>query len=187
MTKVKIQTQPATTSPLDLAQVETLVGRMAAVRNQERTVTAQMDELLTAIRRRYEPELLELTRQIETMHAAVQKWAETHPAQFAPRKSLELRHGTIGFRTGNPRLKTVGRRNWDTVLQALRDADWGRTYIRVKEEVNKEQLIADVGSRALRAEDLLRVGAQVTREESFFVDPNLTNVTDRQAASLAAA
>ena len=108
--KTKTQANPKSILPRDLAEVENLVGHIAAARNHERALTAQMDDLLTAIRQRYEPQLLELAGQIESMHGAVQSWAEANPDRFAPRKSLDLCHGTIGFRTGNPRLKTVARR-----------------------------------------------------------------------------
>ena len=54
------------------------------------------------------------------------------------------------------------------MLQALHAMRWGGAYIRVKEEINKEQIIADIGAQ-LKA-DLRKVGAEVVQEESFFVE-----------------
>jgi phage host-nuclease inhibitor protein Gam len=86
---------------------------------------------------------------------------------------------------GPPKLKTLAKRKWDGVLGALRACRWGAAYIRIKEEINKEQIIADIGAGILSGADLRKAGAQVVREESFFVEPKLARSENREVAEAA--
>ncbi|MDB6111410.1 MAG: Mu Gam family protein, partial [Pedosphaera sp.] len=159
----------------------------ASAKNHERLTTARMDAEIGAVRDKYQPALEANAQRLAEMSTAVQGWAEANPQEFHQRKSIEFVCGTIGFRTGTPKLKTLGRQTWDVVLQALRRVKWGSAYIRTKEEINKEQLIADVSAQSLSAADLLKIGAVVIREESFFIDPKLTETETRQVARAEAA
>jgi phage host-nuclease inhibitor protein Gam len=181
--RIRLQVSPTLTRP----EIELLVSAIAAAKNHERLATTLMDEEIAAIREKYQPRLEAEAKRLAEMSAAVQACAEANPQEFHQRKSIEFVCGTIGFRTGTPKLKTLGRLTWDVVLQALRRAKWGSAYIRTKEEINKEQIIADVSAESLSAADLLKIGAVVIREESFFIDPKLTETETRQVARAEAA
>ena len=65
-------------------------------------------------------------------------------------------------------------------LERIQDpaGEGGRAFIRVKEEVDKEGLLA----ADLPAESLRPLGLQVIQEESFYITPRLTDTPLRQAA-----
>ena len=181
------------TNPIELDQtaiktrsdMETLVREIAGLKLNEKFLAANMDAEIQGVRDSYETRLATLAQVLAGKTEAARVWAEANPADFARRRSVDFLHGTIGFRAGTPKLKTVAKWKWDGVLQSLRDRAWGRAYIRVKEEINKEQIIADVAAQVLRPADLRQAGAQVVREESFFVEPKLTQVETREAARAA--
>jgi phage host-nuclease inhibitor protein Gam len=83
-------------------------------------------------------------------------------------------------------LKTLAKWKWDGVLHALRGFRMG-LYIRIKEEINKEQIIADVGAQVLTNPELRKAGVEVSQEESFYIEPKLTAVETRQVAKAEAA
>ena len=167
------------------AEMETLLREIAGLKLNEKLLTASLDAELRSVRDEYQGRLDTLAEVLTLKTDAARRWAETHPAAFGQRKSLELLHGVIGFRTGAPKLKTVLKFKWDGVLDALRHAAWGAAYIRVKEEINKEQIIADVNARILSEADLRKAGAQVVQEELFYVEPKFTKVEPREVAQVA--
>jgi phage host-nuclease inhibitor protein Gam len=164
------------------AEMELLMREIAGLKLNETLLAANMDSELQGVRDSYEGRLASLAQVLEEKTAAAREWAEANPAEFGQRKSIEFTHGIAGFRTGTPKLKTVSKCKWDSVLQTLRDLAWGHAYIRVKEEINKEQILADVAAQILNEADLRKAGAQVVQEESFFVEPKLTRVDAREVA-----
>ncbi len=167
------------------AQMESLVREIGGLKLDEKLLLADMDRELRAARRRYEARLLPLARLLEEKTGVARAWADANPEAFGRRRSLDFGHGVAGFRTSPPRLATLARRKWDRVLQSLHDLRWGAPYIRVKEEINKEQIIADVGAGKLAEADLRQAGAQVVRDESFFVEPKLARPKLRELAKAA--
>jgi phage host-nuclease inhibitor protein Gam len=167
------------------AEMETLIREIAALKLDETLLAARMDAEIQTVRGNYEERLAALSPALAEKTEAALLWAEANPEEFGQRKSIEFAHGVAGFRTGTPKLKTVSRWKWDAVLDALRGSRWGAGYIRVKEEINKEQILADVGTGVLSPADLRKVGAQVAREESFYVEPKLTRVAVREVAEAA--
>lgn len=108
--------------------------------------------------------LLSKTEQLKT-------WSEANPGEFGGKKSLDMTHGKIGFRLGNPQLKTLSKWTWDRVLEALRSA--GLTpFIRTKEEVNKQALL-DRAQDPTETFPLAGFGLRIAQDEPFFVDPKI--------------
>ncbi len=163
-------------------EMETAVREIAGLKLNEKLLAANMDAELQSVRESYEGRLVSLAELLTEKTEAARAWAEANPAEFGQRKSIEFAHGVAGFRTGTPKLKTLLKCKWDGVLQALRESRWGGAYIRVKEEINKEQIIADVSAQILSEADLRKAGAQVVQEESFYVEPKLTRVESREVA-----
>lgn len=86
---------------------------------------------------------------------------------FARRRSMGTIYGTLGFRMGMPKLKTVRGTNWDIVLQQLKAKL--PTYVRTIEEPAKDMLLADRNKEQVGP--LLRdLGLQIVQEETFFIE-----------------
>jgi phage host-nuclease inhibitor protein Gam len=153
--------------------MESVVGEIATIKNRQRQLAASMDAQIQAVRERYEGDLAAEAEALDRKIEEVQAWSEANPAEFGAARSIETVHGTLGWRTGQPALKTLGGWTFERVLLALK-ASGATGYIRVKEEVNKQQLLAQ--RDALGAEKLRELGLRVVQEDSFFVEPKLTLV-----------
>ena len=79
-----------------------------------------MDVEMTRIREKYQEELGKLTEEKEKAFEVLQVYAtEQRDALFSKKKSLDTIHGTIGFRTGTPKLKTLKGLNKPTFMAQL--------------------------------------------------------------------
>lgn len=163
------------------ADLETAVGQLAHATSESQRLSAEMDQEINAVRARYEGPLGSLTAELETITEAAAEWAARNPGEFGTKKSLPLTHGTIGWRVGNPTLKPLSGWTWDRVLEKLTtQPDWLR-FVRTKAEVAKDLLLAE---REILPDSALKsMGVQVIRNEPFFIEPKLTEVTTRAVAA----
>jgi phage host-nuclease inhibitor protein Gam len=153
--------------------MESLIGEIAALKNHQRLLTAAMDEQIQSIRGQYEPQLAAQNKALDQKMEHARVWSEANPGEFGAARSIETMHGAVGWRTGQPALKTLPGWTFDRVLQTLKTAG-ALGYVRVKEEVHKQNLLSD--RDALGAERLRELGLRVVQEENFFVEPKLTQV-----------
>lgn len=131
----------------------------------------KMNGEITAIKEKYEARINKLQEQRDQAFEAMQSYAEANRDEFGDKKSMEFTHGSIGFRTGMPKLSPRKGFKWPAVLELVK-ANLKR-YIRTKEEIDKEGILSD------RARlDLKSVGLEVKQDETFFVAPNLEVVTE---------
>lgn len=172
-TRIKKPVTDATTIDIEL-----VIGQIAGLKNSERKLTAAMDQRIQAIRDDYADDLAHVADNLAVLIARAQAWAEANPDKFAKRKSLELTHGTVGFRTGTPKLALLNKKwNWKTALNAV--CNLLPNFIRQVPEIDKEALIAQRDEESIRYA-LPRCGLKVTQDESFFVEPNLTPLDNRE-------
>jgi phage host-nuclease inhibitor protein Gam len=168
---------PALTSR---AEFESLIGDLAGDIIQDRALRNQMDTEILEARRRYEDDLATLEQQIEARLGLAQEYADAHSELFAKdRKSIELVHAIVGYRTGTPAAKPMRGWKWEAILKAIKARRW-LEFIRSKEEVDKEALIA-----ARETHPLETVGVQIVQTETFFVEPKLEPETSKVSAEAA--
>src|SRR5687768_1284047 len=125
------------------AEMETLVGEIAELtltRNKQQT---ELDEAITMLRTKYEETLGEVSKALDEKTEVARTWAEANPSEFRGLKSLEMVHGIVGWRTGNPTLKTITGFTWDRVLEKLNTIPLWAKYVRTKQEVDKQGLLGD--------------------------------------------
>ena len=150
--------------------MERLVGDLCALTIRHDSLVVEMDAEMKVVRDRFEKVLGALQPELDARMALAQDWAEAHPDVFGKGKSVEMVHGIVGWRTGQPKLKALSGWTWDRVLEALKTfAKWESRFIRHKEEVNKEAILGD--REVLSPEDLRAIGVRVVQDEAFFVQP----------------
>lgn len=168
MTRVKktVEQLPAIESR---AELETFVGALCGIILERDQLTNAMNQKLLDVRQDYEGRLIPMEGTIKTGLERLETWAAANPAEFGGKKSLDLLHGTIGFRTCPPALKTIKGWTWKLVIAALKKIESMKKYVREKSEVDKETLLAE---RATLPEGTLKLfGMHVDQGEQFFVDP----------------
>lgn len=131
-------------------------------------INATMDARFTAIREEYADEIARLQEQKDTAFEIMQAFAvENKERLFSKRKSMESAHGTLGFRTGTPKLKTLKGFTWNAVTNMLKEFLPG--YVRTEEAPMKDKLLADRDNEEVAAL-FAKVGIEVVQEETFYVE-----------------
>jgi phage host-nuclease inhibitor protein Gam len=159
------------------AEMEILVAEITELKLRLKQSANAMDEALTGVRERYEKRQAGLEKSIAEKSTVAQAWAEANWAEFGSLKSLEFTHGTVGWRSGQPQLRTLSGWTWDRVLEKLKQEADLSGYVRAREEVNKQMILGDrerLGNDGLRG-----LGVRVVQEESFFIEPKLSIVENR--------
>jgi len=157
-------------------QAEEAFAAYASSDARSQQITAKMDVEITRIREKFQEELSRLQEKKDESFEVMQTFAvEQKDVLFGKKKSLEMVHGILGFRTGQPKLKTRKGFTWGAVTQLLKE--YLPSYIRTIEEPAKDKLLAD---RDLpETADLFpKVGILVDQDESFFVEPKKEEITD---------
>ena len=150
-------------------QMEDAFGRYASADAEVQSINAAMDKQFVAIREKHADRLAELEQEKTEAFELMQVFAtENREELFSKRKSMETTHGTLGFRTGQPKLKTKKGFTWAAVLELLKKL--GQDYIRTVEEPAKDKLLAN-----REDEDCQQVmkdcGILVAQDETFYVEP----------------
>lgn len=150
-------------------QMEQAFADYAKADARQQKITAEMDVAMTKIREKWQDELAKLAETKDNAFDVMQAYAlENREELFSKKKSLDTTHGTIGFRTGTPKLKTLKGFTWNAVVNMLKEFLPG--YVRTSEEANKEKLLADRESEEVVAL-FPKVGITVVQDETFFVEP----------------
>ena len=149
------------------AQMETAFGEYAAADARTCKINATIDVEMTRIRDKYAYELSKLAETKESAFEIVQTYALENPAVFGKKKSAENAHGTFGFRTGTPKLKTLKGYTWAAVTNLLKQ--FLPAYVRTAEEPAKDKLLADRENEDVSAL-FPKVGIEVSQDEAFFIE-----------------
>ena len=150
-------------------QMETAFGEYAAADARLQKINATIDVKVTEIRERYADEIGKLNEKKDAAFDVMQAFAlENKDELFARKKSLESVHGTLGFRTGTPKLKTLKGFTWGAVTNLLKE--FLPSYVRITEEPAKDKLLADRDHEEVKGM-FGKVGICVTQDETFFVEP----------------
>lgn len=165
------------------AEVEAAVNDIAILTLRKTRIATDMDEHIAIIKERFTPFLDLADSELQAKTQAIRDWALANSAEFAKRKSITFGLGTIGFRTGQPKLGLLNRAwNWKKALAAVQQ--WLPAFIRDQPEIDAEALIAQ-RDQAIIADTLPKCGLKVDQDESFYVDPNLTEIEKRQISEAA--
>ncbi len=136
---------------------------------QSTKITADIELQCAKIREKYAAKLAELDAEKTHAFDTLQSYATENQAElFTKKKSLEMAHGTIGFRTGTPKLKTLKGFTWASALQLVKE--FLPSYIRQSEEIAKDKLLADRDTEDFMPQ-MNKCGIQVVQDETFYVEP----------------
>lgn len=148
---------------------------------EQAKITADIDLKCAQIREKHQEKLSQLQAAQDKAFDTLQAYATENQAElFCKKKSLEMVHGIIGFRTGTPKLKTLKGFTWASALQLVKE--FLPDYVRATEEIAKDRLLAErdidivnpgdpLGPGVALREAMVRCGISVVQDESFYVEP----------------
>jgi phage host-nuclease inhibitor protein Gam len=160
-------------SNINRADAEQAFAEYAKATAQQNKITAAQDLAFAKIREKNQDELAELEKIKEDAFEIMQTYAVDNRADFGNRKSMELAHGVLGFRTGTPKLKTLKGFTWNSVTNLLKE--FLPTYVRTVDEPAKDRLLSDRESPEVNSL-FTKVGIMVDQDEVFFVEPKKEEV-----------
>ena len=157
------------------AAVSAITDATIALREHQNALDAD----IKSAREAYQEEIDDLKQLIDDKTDLLALWAQSHPAEFTASRSIVTTHGTIGFRLGNWAFKYLPGITPKIVVDRLKRLGKSfAAYVRIKEEVNQQAIVADrVG---ISPKTMTALGFAVVQEETFFVEPDLAKVEARQ-------
>lgn len=146
---------------------EDAMGAFSDAANSLAKISAEMDAKINAIRDKYQDKITDLNEQKDQQIEVLEVFANETAESWGKKKSFELLHGVIGFRTGTPKIKFDKGFNSKSVTAILADAF--PEYVRTVTEMNKEKLIQD--READNFEQICKKAhVQVVQDETFYVE-----------------
>lgn len=182
MSKTRIR---ITERAISREEAETLVAEIATLTNTNRRATTDLDKAILAAKEKHTPAIDARAADIKAKSQLVQGWAEASPEEFAKRKSVVFACGTVGFRTGTPKLKTIVGWTFHSVLDKLKSLAWGAAFVRVVEEVAKDEILSAYASRTMSEAEMAQIGCKVVQDEAFYIEPDLSQVDERISKEVA--
>lgn len=144
--------------------------------NKLEKIQAKMNEEINKVKDKYQDDITEITDNLEEPYETLQVFAREQKTQWGKKKSFELLHTTIGFRTGTPKVVKDKKFTWDAVLELMKKNKIFKAFIRSKEEINKEAILAEKNV-AILGQLTEECYVSVDQDETFFVTPKIEEVT----------
>ena len=136
---------------------------------QLQKINADIELQCAKIREKYADKLATLTEEKDKAFDTLQAFATENQAElFSKKKSLDMAHGTIGFRTGTPNLKTLKGFTWASALELVKE--FLPDYVRQTWDIAKDKLLADRDAEEMLSR-MAKCGMQVVQDEAFYVEP----------------
>jgi len=140
-----------------IAEMQSAIdARVAAYNEEEAKRRKQVDEFTNPLR-----------DQIDMYENGMADFCEENRQDFGDKKSKELPNGRVDFRLSTPKVAKNKGITWKAILDIVRNSKFAKRYIRTKEELNKDQILADYASQQVTNDDLQTVQLKVEQEESF--------------------
>lgn len=133
--------------------------------SQLKKLEAEIELKIQETRDKSKTKIESLRKLQEGAFEKLQKFAEFNKdTMFIDKKSREYIHGTIGFRIGTPKATGCGQK----ALELLKELKL--PFIRIKEEIDKEKIVASRNDEAIMAK-LEKISIRVVQDETFYVEP----------------
>lgn len=130
---------------------------------------AEMNQRINKIKEEFEEKTKELRYVIDTTAGEIEAFCNKNKSDFDKSRSKEYQFGTVGFRTSPPKVAILNRKyNTETVLELIKRV-FKKAYIRVKEDLDKEAILADYAGKKIDDGKLASVGLKIDQDEQFFI------------------
>lgn len=131
-------------------------------------IEARMNEEINKIKAKYLDEITDIKESIEEPYKILEVFAKEQKSEWGKRKSYDLLHSIIGFRTGTPKVVKDKKFTWDAVLELLKKNKLFKPFIRTTEEINKDAILQEKNEATLKTlKDECFI--EVDQDEKFFI------------------
>lgn len=146
---------------------ETAMATLASVYSQLKKLEAKIELEKQRIDEKYQQDVVRLQKLTDEPKEVLEVWAKSDCKNWEG-KSFDLMSGTVGFRTGTPKVEKNKKFTWDAVTELL--SKHFPALVRTKTEPNKEAIIAMRDTDQFeKLKDKCYVN--VVQDETFFTIP----------------
>ena len=133
---------------------------------------AEMNGKIQLIKDKYDKETEEERKQIEDYKKRVENFCNANKGDFIKQRSNPLPHGVVGFRNNPPKVVQLSKK-WTvkSSLEMLKKL-FNAKYVRSKDEMNKDIILADYASGVVNDSNLAAAGVRIDNDETFFIEIN---------------
>lgn len=145
---------------LELAKLQSVIAKEEAAMNGK----------INEVKEKFDERTKDLRAQAQLIEQEISDFATVNKADFMKERTKKLVHGSISFKTNPPKVSLLNRKyNNNTVIELIRKVFPGK-YVRMKEEINKEQILIDYSEKSVDDEKLAGIGLKVDQDETFSID-----------------
>lgn len=145
-----------------LGKVESLIAKKEAVMNSR----------IQTIRDKFDVETAQARTKKDLIEKEIKSFLWNNKHEFIKQRTKSLVHGVIGWRTGTPKVLLLNRKyNTKTVLELAKKLFKAR-YVRQKEELAKDVIIADFSKEEIDDNKLASMGLRIDKGEKEVIDIN---------------
>lgn len=133
---------------------------------------AEMNSQIQKLKDKYDQETETERKKIEDYKSKIEKYCVSNKGDFLKQRSQALVHGTIGFRNNPPKVVQLSKK-WSvkSTLEFIKKL-FDKKYVRSKDEVNKDMILADYAANLIDDSKLAAVGLRIENDETFFIEIN---------------
>lgn len=157
--------------PQSRDEVVTAITRIGVLQRDRDRLQSDMNDQIAAIKERFEEAARPAAEEIKGLSSGVQIWCEAHRDELTAAgktKTVTMGSGEVRWRMTPPK---VTLRAVDMVIQLLKEKGLAR-FLRTKEEVSKEAILADQDA----VEGI--AGISITQGEEFVIVPFETKLEE---------
>ena len=165
----------------DQAHLELVVNETVAAQIDREKRTAKRDAEIQEITEKHSPKIDALSAEIENNMVILEQWADAHSATWGDARSIVVGGNRLGFRTGNPAVKPVGKLTFKAIIASIAKAggDLAKKFLKQKTDLCKETILAtarqlestDEATRIAAQAELDAIGCHIEQAETFYLDP----------------
>lgn len=133
---------------------------------------AEMNVKINNIKEQYAEDTKEDQREADNLLADVEAFCIKNKADFEKTRSRVLSFGTVGYRNTPPKVGILSRKYSLKTAVELAKKIFKKKYIRTKEELDKDQILADYAAKVIDDTKLASVGLKIDNTEVFFCEIN---------------
>jgi phage host-nuclease inhibitor protein Gam len=141
----------------------------AVSQNKLSKIEAEMNKKINDIKSKYQEDITTLKEALDEPMEILEVFAKEQQESWGKKKSLDLLHCIIGFRTTTPKVDKDKKFTWDAVSELLQKYTAFKDFVRTKTEINKDAILAckdDEVLKSLKNECYI----EIKQDETFYVE-----------------
>jgi phage host-nuclease inhibitor protein Gam len=161
---------------VSLEDAQAASEQYATKSNSLSKLEAKMNEEINGVKSKYQERITGLNKELEEPVEVLHVFA-TEQSKNWKKKSFELLHCVIGFQTGQPTVTKIKKGfSWDAIVELLKKVPvFKKDFVRSKEEVNKEAILA-VKDEAILNQLKEDCFISIEQAETFYVKAKVEEV-----------